>query len=145
MRTIHSSGHISGVYLVPGGVPGPRGSTWSQGVYLVWTGGVPGLGGEPAPGEGVYLLPGGTWSWGVPGWGTSSQGWCTWCGGCTWSSGVPGPRGVCTCSWGLYLIWGVSAPGGATGLGGVPSPWGVSAPGGVIPGQALPLWTDTHL
>ena len=51
-----------GVYLVlggvlgPGGVPGPRGCTWSQGVYLVL-------------GEGNFLVPGGggcTWSWGVP-------------------------------------------------------------------------------
>ena len=77
MRTVRSSGRISGggcvpgrgdapgpkggvpgpggVYLVPlgctwsqGGVPGPRGCTWSQGVYLV-------PGGAPGP-------RGGTWS-----------------------------------------------------------------------------------
>ena len=44
-----------GTYLVPGGVPGPggvcvpgpRGGTWSGGVYLVWGGGVPGPGGVP--------------------------------------------------------------------------------------------------
>ena len=108
MHTIHSSGHISGVYLVPGGVPGPRVSTWSNGVYLVWRGGVPDLGGENAPGEGVYLLPGGYLVLGVylVG-GTSSQGWCTWCGGCTWSGGVPGPRG------GVYLV-----PGAVPDLGG---------------------------
>ena len=50
MRTVHSSGRILGrgtwfpggwMYLVWGGVPGPGGYTWSQGVYLV-LGGVPG-------------------------------------------------------------------------------------------------------
>ena len=45
------------MYLVPGGVPGPGGCTWSQGVYLV-------LGGVPDPGgctwsQGVYLVLGG--------------------------------------------------------------------------------------
>ena len=67
MRTVRSSGHISGgeVYLVPGGtwfrggVPGPgRGCTWSQ------------QGGVPGPGAWVYLvLAGGqgTWSLGAPG------------------------------------------------------------------------------
>ena len=71
------------MYLVPGGVPGPRGCTWSRGVYLVpggtWSGGVPGprgvylvQGGVPGPG-GVYLVQ----------------------GGCTWSrGGVPGVGGV---------------------------------------------------
>ena len=39
-----------GVYLVPGGVPGPGGCTWSQGLYLV-------LGGTWS--GGVYLVPGG--------------------------------------------------------------------------------------
>ena len=54
-----------GVYLVPGGVPGSGGCTWSQGVY--WVGDVPGLGSVPGPG-------GCTWSWGgVPG-----PGGCTW-------------------------------------------------------------------
>ena len=38
-----------GVYLVPGGVPGPRGCTWSQGVCLV-LGGVPGPRGCTCPG-----------------------------------------------------------------------------------------------
>ena len=46
-----------GMYLVPGGVPGP-GGTWSREVYLV-PGGVPVQGGVPAwggvPGLGVYL------------------------------------------------------------------------------------------
>ena len=50
---------VTGVYLVLGGVPVPRGCTWS--------GGVPGPGGG-----GVYLVlmggctwsQGGTWSWG---------------------------------------------------------------------------------
>ena len=54
-----------GVYLVPGGVPGPRGYTWSWGVYIV-PGGVPGVGGVPGPGR------------------------CTWSQG-----GVPGPMGGC--------------------------------------------------
>ena len=73
MRTVRSSGHISGggVYLVRGGgVPGPRGvylvpggCTWSQGVHLV-------RGGVPSP-RGVYLVPAGLHL--VPG-------------------GVPGPR-----------------------------------------------------
>ena len=42
-----------------GAAPGPGGCTWSQGVYLV-------LGGIPGP-RGVYLVPKGdcTWSWGV--------------------------------------------------------------------------------
>ena len=60
---------LGGVYLVPGGVPGAGGCTWSGGggctwsrgvycswgVYLVW-GGVPGpgVGGVPGP-EGVHL------------------------------------------------------------------------------------------
>ena len=83
---------------VPGprgwGVPGPRGCTWSQGVYLVW-------GVYLVPGGGVYLVLGGvpgprgcTWFWGVylvPG-------------------GVPGPRGV-------YLVQGE----GVLGSDGVPA------------------------
>ena len=65
MRTVCSSGCIlgggwgvpaRGVYLVPGGVPGPRGCTWSQGVYLPR--GVYLVGGG-APAQGVYL------AWGV--------------------------------------------------------------------------------
>ena len=102
------------MYLVPGGVPGLGGCTWSWGeVYLVW-GGVPTPGGctwsrgsVPGP-RGVYLVPGGcTWSGGctLSGGCTWSQGGVpgpggTWSGGCTWSrGGVPGPRGV-------YLVWG---------------------------------------
>ena len=54
-----------GVYLVPGGVPGLEGCTWSWGVYLVLGGCTWSRGGVPGPG-GVYLVPG----------------------------GVPGPRGV---------------------------------------------------
>ena len=61
---------LGGVYLVGGGLPGPRGCTWSGGVYLVpgeaclvqggctWSrgeGDVPG----PGVGWGVYLVPGG--------------------------------------------------------------------------------------
>ena len=50
MHTICNSNHLWG------GVPGPRGCTWSQGVYLVpgectWSRGV--------PGPGVYLV----WGW----------------------------------------------------------------------------------
>ena len=47
---------LGGVYLVPGGVPGPGGCTCSRGVYLVlggctWSGGAPGpRGGVPGPG-----------------------------------------------------------------------------------------------
>ena len=70
MRTVRSSGRISGGGSVParggtclGGVPDPRGCTWSRGVYLI-LGGVPGPGGGvPGPGGctclGVYLV------WGV--------------------------------------------------------------------------------
>ena len=52
--------------------------------------------------QGVYLVPGGTWSWGL----------CTWSGGCVpgprgvlGPGGVPGPRG---CTWyrGVYLVPG---------------------------------------
>ena len=77
MRTVRSSGRISG------GVPGGRGCTWSQGVYLVW-------------GVGVYLVWGG-----VPGpGGAPGLGGCTWSRGCTWSGSVPGLGGV-------YLVPGV--------------------------------------
>ena len=69
MRTVRSSSHLLG------GVPGPRGCTWSRGVYLVM---------------GVYLVLGG-----VPG-----PGGCTWSReGCTWQGvylvpgGIPGPGG----------------------------------------------------
>ena len=67
--------------------PGPRGCTWSRGVYLV-LGGVPGLGGGvPAPGG------------------------CTWSGGVYLVGGVPGPRGMV-----VYLVpGGVPAPGGGAG------------------------------
>ena len=45
-----------GGFLVPGGVPGPGGCTWSRGVYLV-------LGGVPGPGGVCLSAPegGGTW------------------------------------------------------------------------------------
>ena len=76
----------SGVYLVQGGVPGPRG------VHLVWggctwsQGGVPGPGGVPGLGctwsQGVYLVPGVY----------LVQGVYLVLGGCTWSRGAPGPR-----------------------------------------------------
>ena len=54
---------VWGVYLVLGGVPGPRGCTWSQGGVpgprgCTWSQGVPGpKGGVPGPGV-VYLVPG---------------------------------------------------------------------------------------
>ena len=96
-----------------GGVPGPGGVYLVRGVYLV-PGGVPGPGGGvPGPG-GVYLVPGGcTWS----------RGGCTWSRGVYLvpggvylvpGGGVPGPRGGCTWSRG-----GVPGPGG-----GVPGPGG---------------------
>ena len=50
MRTIRSSGHISGGYLVPGGVYLVLGGCLPRGVYLV-------LGGVPAP-RGCLLLRG---------------------------------------------------------------------------------------
>ena len=88
MRTVRSSGRISGVYLFRGGVPawggtwsqgvylvqwgvpGPEGCTWSRGLYLVLgvylvPGGVPGLGGVPGPG-GLYLVQGGCSGSGTP-------------------------------------------------------------------------------
>ena len=95
MRTVRSSGCISGVYLVrgvpgprgvylvwgvylvPGEVPGPRGCTWVWGVYLV-PGGV--------PGQGVYLVLGG-----IPGLG----------GGVPGLGSVPG-QGVSAL--GVYLV-----------------------------------------
>ena len=78
----------SGVYLVQGGVPGPRGvhlvpggCTWSQGGAPGPRGGAPGLGGVHGPVvQGVHLV-----QEGVPG-----------PGGCTWSGGVPGLGG---CTW----------------------------------------------
>ena len=96
-----------GVYLVPGGVSGPRGvCTWSRGgctcswgVYLV-LGGVPGPGGCTCS-WGVYWCQGG-----VPG-----AGGCTWSWGVSAPGGVPAPRG----SWGVYLLpGGVPGPGGCT-------------------------------
>ena len=123
MRTIHNSSHLWGVYLVPGGVPGPGGCTWSwgvylvQGVYLVWEG-------VPGPRRvylvwGVYLVPGG--------------------GGIHGPGGVPGPRG-------LYLV-----PGGVPGLGVYPV-WGVYlVPGGCtwtwegIPGPGGSTWYQGYL
>ena len=133
------------MYLVLGGVPGPRGvylvpggCTWSRGVYLV-RGGTWSRGDVPGPG-GVYLVPGGcTWSQGgVPGPGGRG---CTWSwggvpgpGGCTWSQGgVPGP-GVYLVPGGMYLVLGVVylVPGGVYLVpGGVPGPGGVYlVPGG---------------
>ena len=62
MRTGRSLTLLLRVYLVPGGVPGPGGCTWSRGMYLV-----------PRRGctwsvRGVYLVPGGcTWSGGASG------------------------------------------------------------------------------
>ena len=116
-------------YLVQGVVPGPRGCTWSQGVYLVpggvpGPGGIPGPGGEPGlvgvPGVGVYLVPRGC----VPG----PQGWYLLPGD------VPGPRG-CTWSWGVYLVQGVYlVPGGVPGLGGVPGARGCTWSQGGVPG-----------
>ena len=55
---VYPSMYCSGVYLVPGGVPGPGGVyTWSQGV-VPGPGGCTWSGGVPCPGEG-------TWFWGV--------------------------------------------------------------------------------
>ena len=74
------------MYLVLGGVTGPRGCSWSGG-YLVR--GVPRLGGVPGPGgctcsEGGVPGLGGTWSrGGVPG----REVYLVW-------GGVPGPGGV---------------------------------------------------
>ena len=104
---------VGGVYLVPGGVPGPGGCTWSRGrgVYLV-----PGQGGIPGPG-GVYLVQG------VPGPGVHPPG-----------PGTPRDQVylVLGVYWGVYLVLGgVPGPGGYLVLGGVsaPGPRGVSAPG----------------
>ena len=88
-----------GVYLIPGGVPGSRGCTWSRGVYLV-------QGSVPGPRR-VYLVLGGD----VPG-----------LAGCTWSQGVYlVPGGLL--SGGVYLVPGGSAPGPGGCLLQV---WGVS-------------------
>ena len=82
----HSMLCTRGVYLVPGGVPDPRGCTWSRGVDLV-------QGGVPGPRGCTWSQRRCTWSQGgVPG-----------LGGCTWSrregvpglGGVPSPRGWC--------------------------------------------------
>ena len=110
--SIHCSG---GECTGPGGVPGPRGCTWSWGVNLVPEG-VPGLGGGL-----VYLVWGG-----VPG-----------PGGCTCPGGVPGPRG-----W-VYLVLGdvpgprgVYLPGAGGGgylLG------GCTCRGGTCPGTPPPV------
>ena len=91
------------------GIWSQRGCTWSQGVYLVlgectWSQGVSLVLGVPAH-RGVYLVPGGTWSWvGTWSWGVylvqgvylvpagvPGPGGCTWSsgGGCYWSWGVP--------------------------------------------------------
>ena len=94
-----------------GGVPGPRGCTWSRGVSAL-EGGVSALGGCTCSqggvcSRGVSALGGCTWSWGVY----------------LVLGGVPGPRGgVCSRV--------VSAPRGVSALGGVPGPGGV-------PGQVL--------
>ena len=101
----------------------------------------------------MYLVLGGTWSWGVPGLregcvhlvlgGVPGPGGHTWCGGCTWSWGeggvpgsrwVPGPGGVPgprdTWSWGMYLAPG---GGGVPGLGGCTwSQGGAPGPGGYL-------------
>ena len=111
-----------GVYLVLGGVPGPRGCiwctgcTWSQGVYLV---------------PGVYMFPGRVYL--VLGAGDTWSGGCTWSWGCTWYQGG-------TCPEGVYLVVG-GVPGlGGTCLGGVPAQRGVYLPrectclGGTFPG-----------
>ena len=105
------------------------------GVYLVpgctWSRGVPG----PREGctwsrGGVYLVPGR----GVPGpGGTWSRGGIPDPGGCTWSwGGVPGPGGV-------YLVWGGTwSQGGCTWSQGVPGPGGGYLVPGGVPGQVLP-------
>ena len=62
-----------GVYLVLGGVPGPRGVPGPGGCTWSWVGGVPGPGGCTWS-RGVYLVPGG----------------CTWSRGYLVLGGVPG-------------------------------------------------------
>ena len=133
------------VYLVPEGVPGPRGCTW--GVYLVLAGW--------CTCWGVYLPGGCTWSGGcVPG-----PGGCTWSRGCIcW--GVYLPRGVYLvlggCTWsqegylvlaGVVYLPGVYLPRGCTWSGGcVPGPrgmhqvWGVYLPGGVPTRGVYLVW-----
>ena len=49
MHTVRNSSRLLGGCTWPGG-------TWSQGVYLVLEGDVPGPGGAPGPGRGVYLV-----------------------------------------------------------------------------------------
>ena len=113
MRTVHllsisPSMHCSwGVYLPRGGVPGPGGEG-----YLV-PGGIPGLRGctwsWEVPGPGGYLVRG------VPGLGGYLVPW-----GSTWSRGVPGPRGVYlpggtwSCREVYLVLGGVPGPGGFT-------------------------------
>ena len=99
--SMHCSGGAGGRM----GEAGPRGYTWSGGVYLV-PGGVLGPGG-------VYLVQGG-----VPG-----------PRGCTWSQWgcVPGPGG-CTWSWGVPGLGGVPGPGGIPGPGGCTWSQGVYLP-----------------
>ena len=76
----------------------------------------------------MYLVPGGTWSGGVPG----PRG-----GVYLVLGGVPGPRG------GTWARGGVPGPGGMyLVLGGVPGPGGV--PGGGVPGQVLPPCEQNH-
>ena len=127
MRTVSSSGRISGdvpgprgVYLVPGGVSGPGGCTWSRG-YLVLGAGVYLV-------LGVYLVR----------------------GGCTRSGGVPAPGGVSPLGGGGVpgleglLQGGVPGPGGCLlQQGGVPGPGGVYLVPGGVPGQVLPLCGQT--
>ena len=112
--------------------------------------------GVPAPG--VYLVPGGVCSWGVPGLGGCLLLGCTWSWGvlgvylvlggvCSWG-GVPG-LGRGSAPGGMYLVpGGVPGPRGRLLLGGVPGLEGVFAPGGClllrgVPGQVLPP-VDRH-
>ena len=127
MRTIRNSSHLRegvpgpwGVYLVLGSVTALGVCTWSQGVY-------------PVPGgtwsQGVYLVPGDV----------TGPGGCTWSQGVYLVPGVPGPRG-CTWSRGMYLV-----------LGGTWSQGVYLVPGGVktwsrgegVPAQVFPL-VDRH-
>ena len=76
--------------------------------------------------RGVYLVPGGTWSGGVPGpGGVPCPGGVSGPGGCTWSRGVYLVLGGCTWSRGVYLV-------------------GCTWSGGGVPGQVLPPCGQTH-